>query len=513
MTAPARPPSLRRRWQRTVLRIQGNLDGEHADRLIPWLAAGVLFAVLVAVDVAAIRSLEGGSGLGPWIQAAWGREHGGVVDPVGGVDPARATLSLVSEPILWLTRVIAPAALFAIVQAGALALAVVPIWRLARSEARLRVGATTAVVAAYAMAPTIHRANLGAFHPEAIAVPALVWAYLHARRENWKRYVALVVLVLACRADLGLTVAALGLVLASRGQRRVGLATAGAGVAWVTAAVIAIDPSTPTGRLTPAGEFVARATSPLAVVPRLLTQPFSELGDLLAEPSILFLLVVFAPLLFLPLVAPRMLLAAAPCLVLAMIADRTVQRSAERGVLDLSPAAAHVAPAAAFVVVALVFALQRVGDESVTRVNVDRRVLLALLAGSALFFVAEAPTSPYQQPWTWGGRDSTAGAVLEAADRIGPDDAVAVSPTATAVVAARARLVEMPAGPVDYTPARIEEVARWADAVLLDTSEVRAAGADAVWTEADRNQVIDRFADWGLGVSYEAEGVLLFEPR
>lgn len=513
MTATTRPPSLRRRWQRTVLRLQGSLDGEHADRLIPWLAAGLLFALLLAVDAAAIRSLEGGSGLGPWLQAAWDREHGGVTTPVGGLDPARASWSFVSEPILWSARFVPPEALFATVQAGAIALAVVPIWRLARGEARLRVGATLTVVTAYAMAPTLHRANLSAFHPEAIAVPALVWAYLHARRENWKRYVALVVLVLACRADLGLTIAALGLVLASRGQRRAGFATAAAGLAWVTAAVIALDPSTPTGRLTPAGEFVARATSPLAVVPRLLTQPLSELADLLAEPSILFLLVVFAPLLFLPLVAPRKLLVALPCLVLAMIADRTVQRSAERGVLDLSPAAAHVAPALAFVVVALVFALQRVGDESVTRVNVDRRVLLALLAGATLFFVAEAPTSPYREPWAWGGRDISAGAVLDAADRIGPDDAVAVSPTATVAVAGRARLVEMPADPVDYTPERIEEVSRWADAVLLDTSGVRAPSVDAEWTEADRNQVIDRFADWGLGLSHEAAGVLLFEPR
>ena len=43
------------------------LDGEKADRLLPWLLAGATFAVLVALDAAAVRSLDGGSGLGPWL--------------------------------------------------------------------------------------------------------------------------------------------------------------------------------------------------------------------------------------------------------------------------------------------------------------------------------------------------------------------------------------------------------------------------------------------------------------
>jgi hypothetical protein len=511
VTTATKSPSLRRRWGRFVLRTQGLLDGTQADRVIPWVATAGLFGALLALNAAAIRSLDGGSGLGPWVQAAWRRRNGGAGQPVGGVDPAQASWSLVSEPILRLTRFVPPEAIFSAVQAGAIALAVVPLWRLARTEAHLRVGAAIVVLVAFALAPTIHRTNLSAFHPEVIALPALLWAYLHARQAHWKRYGALVVLVLACRADLGLTVVALGLVLASRGRRHPGLVTAAGGLIWTAAAVAILGPATPGESLTPAGEFVARSTSPLAVVPRLVTQPITEIGELLTEPSVAFLVVVLAPLLFLPLVATRKLLVAMPCLVLAIVADRAVQRVAERGVLDLSPAAAHVAPALSFVFVALVFALQRVGETSVTRVNVDRRVLFALLAGVTLFFVAEAPTSPYRQPWDWGSRDAPAGAMMEAGNLVGSDDAVAVSPAATAVVANRGRLVELPPDPVDLTAARIAEVARWADAVLLDTSDARSDTSKPLWTTSGRRTVLNRFADWSFDVTYEGAGVYLLE--
>ena len=512
MTAVA-GPGLRRRWDRQVLRLSGLLDGERADRILPWLLAGLAFAIFVALDAAAVRSLEGGSGLAPWLQAAWRRQHDWAGSPVGGADPARSTWSLVAEPVLWLTRFVPAEAVFTTVQAGALALAVVPLWRLARDDAHLRVGASVVVATAFLLAPTLHRTNLSTFHPEAIALPALLWAYLLARRDRWRGFAALVVVVLACRADLGLSVAALGIVLATQGRRLAGLATAGAGLAWSIVAVIVLDPAVPDRSLTPAGEFVARATTPLAVLPRLLAHPVAELRELLAEPSVLFLVVVLAPLLFLPLVSPRKLVMALPALALAMIADRSVQRVAQEGVLDLSPAAAHIAPALAFVFVALVFALERIGELSVTRVNVDRRVLLALLAGATLFFVTEAPTSPYRQPWAWGSRDALDGARLLAADEVRPGDAVAVSPTATALVAERARLVELPPDPVDLTVERVASVAAAVDVVLLDTAEVAGPDGDPVWTAARRRRVLRRFAARGFRPTFEAEDVFVLERR
>ena len=496
-----------------MLRLSGLLDGEHADRMLPWFIAAAAFVVLVALDAAAIRSLDGGSGLASWLQAGWRREHGWAGFPVGGADPARATWSFVSEPILWLTRFVPAEAVFSVVQAAAIAIAIVPLWRLARDEARLRVGATVVVTVCYVLAPALQRANLTAFHPEVIALPALIWAYRLARQGHWRRYALLVVLVLGCRADLGLTVAAMGLLLVSEGRRRPGAITAIVGLAWSVTAVVVVSPSIAEGPLTPAGEFVGRSTAPLAVMPQLVTHPLSELKGLLAEPSVLFLVVVLAPLLFLPLVSPRKLAVALPGLVLAMIADRSVQRTAESQVLDLAPAAAHIAPSMSFVFIALVFALERIGQLSVTRVNVDRRVLLALLAGSMLFFVTEAPTSPYRQPWAWGSQDALDGARQIAAGRVSDTEEVAVSPSSTALLADRADLVELPFAPQDFTVHRVTLVSRDVDVVLLDTTGTDRRTGAQVWTDDRRQRVLERFEADGLEPTYEAEHIFLLRRR
>jgi len=243
-----------------------------------------------------------------------------------------------------------------------------------------------------------------------------------------------------------------------------------------------------------------------------VAHPLTRGAELLSEPAVLFLVLVLAPLLFLPMVALRKLSGALPCLALAMIADAAVQDAAQRGVISLSPAGAHVAPALAFVFIALVFALERIGTPSVTRVNVDRRVLLALLAGATLFFVTEAPTSPYRQPWAWGSQDAVDGARLEAADRIGPSGSVAVSPSSTALVAERAEVIELPLDAANLTTRRLEgriSEVRW---ILLDTNGADPVTRRPYWPGTDRRRVVAVLGEQGYDVTYAAQGIYLLEP-
>ncbi len=513
MSYLAPSPALRRRWDRFWLRLHARLDGEAADQVIPWTAAALTFAVHVALAAAARRSGVGGSGLGPWLQAAWARSNGGVANPLGGADPATGSGSLVGEAVLQVTRFFPATEVFTVVQALAIALTMVPLWRIARDRAHLRAGAAMVVLLAYALAPTLHRASLSAFHPELVALPALLWAYLSAHRSSWLPYWILVVLALCSRADLGLTVAAMGVLVATQLDRIHGAATVAVSTVWVVVAGFLVDSELPSTALTPAGEFVARSIGPLAALPRLLTDPFGELGGLLAEPSILFLVVVLAPLLFLPLVSFRRFAPALPCLAVAMVADRAVQEAAEVGVLNLSPIAAHITPALAFVFLAVVFALERIGTRSVVRVNVDRRILLALLFGSILFFVTESPSTPYDRPWSWGGRGQTVQTREAMADEI-PDDApVAVSPTATALVAQRAEVVELPPAPEDITRSRVDAVAEQVEWVLLDTTIGDPVTGEQRWMDDDVRAVLDRFADAGFSRVAGEDGIHLLEQR
>jgi hypothetical protein len=503
------PHDLRRRWERRLLRLEGRLDGGAADRTIPWSLTALAFVAYAALAAAAIRTFDGGSGLAPWVQAAWRRDHGGAGRAMAGQDPAAATWSGVGELALQIARLVPPEAVFVTIQAAALAAAVVPLWRLAREDARLRVGTSTVVLVALVLAPTIHRAMLTPFHPEVVALPALLWAYHQVKRGHHVRFGVLVVVVLASRADLGLTVAALGLLVLLTEHRRVGGATIAAGLTWTAVAVVAVRPIVPERALTPSSEFVARSATPLAVAERLVLDPFEQIRLLLQEPAVLFLVVALAPLLFLPLVALDRLAVAGPALSLAMIADTIVQEAAQRGVADLSPAAAHVTPAMAFVFIALVAALERIGTPSVTRVNVDRRLVLALLAGATLFFVVEGPASPYRAPWSWGGRDAIDGARLEAAALIPPAVPVATSAETAVLVAERGIVVELPPDPDDLTPARVRSVARSSRWVLLDTTTTDRTTQQPRWTDREREVVIERFSAAGLSVRYRAQGIVL----
>ena len=493
----------RRTVRRHVLRLQGRLDSDRSDRFLPWLLAAGATLLLALCHAAANRSLNGGGGLAPWLQAGWRRTHGGAGTPLAGTDPASG--SPVSEVVLLLGRLVGAETAFVTLQALAIGLAVVPLWRLARTEAHLRVGATCAIVVAFVLAPTLHRANLGGFHPELLAVPAIFEAYRQGLNRRWWRVALLTLFIVCCRPDLGLTVAALGGYFATTGRRRAGLSLGAFGVLWTLGALLVLRPDLPDERLSPAGEFVHRATGPLAAVGELLTDPLTSLGTMLAEPSVQFVVVILAPLIFLPMMTPRRLAIALPGLLLALLADEAVQRNAERGVLDLAPAGAHIGPVVAVVFLALVFALERIGVPSVTRVNVDRRVLLSLLSGAVLLFVIEAPTSPYRRPWAWGGRDAADGARLAAVELVPEDAAVAASPSVIALVAERAVVVELPPVPTAIDAAHADALAGdGIDYVVLDTGARVAADGTVLWSETSRERAVGRLEASG----YEQVGAV-----
>lgn len=510
MTSPAREGT-RRALRRHVLRMQGRLDSERSDRILPWVFASGITIAFGLLHAAQARSLESGSGLAPWLQAVWRRANGGTGSPMGGLDPASG--SPMSEVVLLAARATDPETLFIVLQAGAIGLGVIPLWRLARDEAHLRVGATCVVAIAYALAPTLHRANLGGFHPELLAVPAVLDALRQGLNRRWWRFGVLVAVILSCRADLGLTVAAIGVFLASTGRRRPGLVTALVGGAWSVGALILIGPGIPDRRLTPADEFVARSTGPLAAIPEVLGDPIGALLTLLAEPAVQFLVLILAPLVFLPMVSPRRLLVAVPGLVLAMYADEAVQRQAERGVLDLAPAAAHIGPTVAIVFFALVFALERVGVPSVTRVNVDRRILLSLLTGAALLFAVESPTSPYRHPWTWGGSDAADGARLAAAELIPERIPVAASPSMSALIADRPLVSELPPEPSTLSDGRLSRITERVEIVLLDTTAQPDRNEPGPWTEETRDETLARFAEAGFEPTERIGDVFVLVPR
>jgi uncharacterized membrane protein len=131
--------------------------------------------------------------------------------------------------------------LFAI-QAIALAIGALPIFYLALN-AGLKESKANTIAISYLLYPLIFNVNLADFHPEVIALPAILWAVLAARIDSVWQFCVAIVLILSCKAVLALTVALMGVWLFIFEKRRLyGAIAIVFGIAWFIIATKLIIP-------------------------------------------------------------------------------------------------------------------------------------------------------------------------------------------------------------------------------------------------------------------------------
>ena len=301
-----------------------------------------------------------------------------------------------------------------------------PLWRLAREVANLRVGAASALVAAFALHPATHRIAVDGFHPVVLAVPALIGLAYFGATKRWVGYWLCVAFALACRADLGLAIALWGFVLLGDGERRTGLWTLGVG--WIYSLGLLLVGQPLLGPAGGAGRSAGYNGQSLAdLVINSVRSPIESVQAILAQDNLALLVALLAPVIFLPLLSLRHLWPALPLAGLYLLAGSAQDTAfAERAAMLL-----------AFVMIAATFALNRLGNMGVDRVFLDARLLMTLTAASLLLFMATSATSPYERPWDWGRRDATAQAVARAIDSLDSDTPVRSSPSALAALSER----------------------------------------------------------------------------
>ncbi len=118
------------------------------------------------------------------------------------------------------------------VQSFALALGALPTYYLAL-QAGLKKSQAIAMMAVYLLYPVVYNSNLCDFHPDVIAVPAILTAVLAARSKKIIWFCLSIFLVLGCKAVLSLTVVAMGIWLLLFEQRRLyGAIALFSGTAW-----------------------------------------------------------------------------------------------------------------------------------------------------------------------------------------------------------------------------------------------------------------------------------------
>ncbi len=262
-------------------------------------------------------------------------------------------------PLYW---VWADVRLLLALQVVALAVPAVVVFRLgARRLGHPAAGLAVAV--AYLAYPAMQWAIVWQFHPESLAAAFLALAVPAADRGRARTMAVLLLLAMLCRDEVGLVVAGFGALLAATGKRDLGLRTALAGLGWFLVTAFLLVPLA-NGR--PAAQFEAAygitGTGPLAVLRAVPALGAHAVATALSNPGLWYLLLVFLPLLALPLLVPRWLWPAAAPLILNLASVRPEQHQIRYQ---------YLATAAPFLAIAAVAGLAAVAAR--------RRALLAPL--------------------------------------------------------------------------------------------------------------------------------------
>jgi hypothetical protein len=393
---------LRRRVDNVALRWHARLDSPFADRTLPWLLAGGLFVVLAALSLARLRSLEPSESLARFTQAV--RQLHDLGDDRISLVPAQVASpqpladldgALAMYPIGWAVGFVPVRPALALLQSAALAVTVLPLWRLARRVANLRVGAAVAVVVAYALFPPLHRINIDGFEPLVLALPLLMSAVHSALAGHRVRLAVAAAAALVCSMQVAIVLIGFGLVLTLTVRRRAGAAllttglvaaVAGQTVPWLGAG----DEAFLDGGAYPPG-----TASALEVLVRAVGHPVWAWDHLSEKQALVVIASLLLPVALLPTRSLRHLAPALPLQTAYLLGDLDPDQL-------LGPLAV---PAMPFIFAAATFGLARLGRPGNDRVIVPSRLSGTLVGVAGLFFVLDAAASPYNRPWDWGGRD------------------------------------------------------------------------------------------------------------
>ena len=219
-------------------------------------------------------------------------------------------------PFYWLG---AGAGFLYLVQTVAFASGAVPLWLIARDKFA-NDWLALAIPTAWLLYPSLQWMTWWHFHPESFAVPALLFAWYFSEKARWIPYAICVVLVVAVKEDAALAGIALGIIVAIRKDRRVGLLTAGLSLLWLVICLKVIIPQA-VGGSNPfyASQFSALGDSTNEIVFNGIRHP-SRVWELAVEESRrAYYGQMLLPVGLIALLAPHVLAVAAPTLLVNIV--------------------------------------------------------------------------------------------------------------------------------------------------------------------------------------------------
>lgn len=213
------------------------------------------------------------------------------------------------------------------VQAIALSLGILPTWHLAR-QAGLKESQSIAMAVVYILYPLVFNINLFDFHPEVIALPALLAAILAAKLGKTVWFCLSIILILGCKAVLSLTVAAMGFwLLIFEKKRFCGAIALFAGIAWFIIATKLIIPFFSGHEAAAVGRYAFLGNSVFEIAQNLLLKPGIVLEKIFTLPNLEYICLLLFPVIW--GLSPKHLtplIGAIPALLLNILTDYQPQK-------------------------------------------------------------------------------------------------------------------------------------------------------------------------------------------
>lgn len=377
-----------------------------------------------------------------------------------------------------------------VLQTVVIALGAWPIFRIAGCKLRNDwMGVLFALV--YLLFPGLQAANQFDFHAVALAATFLAWAFWSVEQERYDHFLIWGLLAASCKEDMPLVVAMMGLWVALRGRRWLGGATFVAGLAWTGVALLVVIPAFNTLDVSPQlWRYGHLGAGPKEMLVNLVVRPGLYVATLTEPAKILYLVKLLFPTGYLALLAPQVLVLAAPSFAVNLLSDIPHMIALETF--------HYAAPLVPFVTIAGAYGLDLAvrGIRRVLR-HVDRRFLLVVLGGyvlvMTLFYHRTNGHTPLATGFEWpqlGQHERIGHRLIE---EIPPEAAVSAQDQLNPHLTHRERIYVFP---------RLED----AEFALIDVTQHPYVDPLEAFHETAHDLL--RHPDWG--VAQASDGYILF---
>jgi uncharacterized membrane protein len=174
--------------------------------------------------------------------------------------------------------------------------------------------------------PTYQYLTWEYFHPDALAIAPFLFAYWAARAKRWRWFAVAAVLAVACKEDVALSLAVLGVLMFFWGDKRAGAITAAASLLWFALVTRVILPQVNGIKAfydTFFGEF---GSSPFEVAKNVVVKPGRAFDTATLPDRMNYYRMMFAPVAFLCFASVSTLLIAGPMLAINVLSTFPYQR-------------------------------------------------------------------------------------------------------------------------------------------------------------------------------------------